>query len=241
MALVPDNKMVLCDFNNNQVKLVDLKSGRLVSSLRLSAQPWDMCAIPGRKVAVTLPFKDEIQVISTQEQLQLTTCLKTRLECKGISYWQDTLIVTFRDGVVQKMDMRGNVVMEIDNTKAEYELCPLYVTVDNKGSALYVSDAGEDTITKMDLTIKEVAKIENKAIEEPRGMFPLDDHHLLVCSFDSHSVVLVNTETQEVRELIGPDQGIRWPYCVSYSAELGKLYITQVGNYVKVFDMKYSL
>jgi len=244
MALVPDKKMVLCDCNNKSVKLLDLESGHLVSSLRLSSPPWDVCAIPGQQVAVTLPDEGKIQVVSTQRQLTLTTRIKTRQGCRGIRYWQDTLIVTFSEGTVLVIDLKGNVVMEMDNTNAGYLLfkCPLYVTVDYKGSTLYVSDGVKNTITKMDLTLKVVATIKNKTIRAPHGMFPLDDHHLLVCSFGSHNVVLLNTETQEERVVLGPGQGILWPRCVSYSAELGKLYVTCYRcDSVKVFAMRIAL
>jgi len=241
MVLVPDKKMVLCDFHNYSVKLVNLESGCLVSSLRLSSQPWDVCAIPGQQVAVTLPCEGMIQVISTHGQLTLTSRIKTRNDCRGIRYWQDTLIVTFSEGSVNVMDMKGNVVRELDNTNAGYQLFqhPLYVSVDNKGSALYVSDVNKNTITKMDRTLKVVATVENEAINGPRGMFPLDDHHLLVCGYRSHNVVLVNTETREVRVVLSRDQGIKRPVCVSYSQELGKLYVTCLDcDSVKVFAMR---
>ena len=233
--------MVLCDFDNHSVKLVNLESNRLVSSLRLSSRPWDVCEIPGQQVAVTLPCEGKIQVISTHGQLTLTSRIKTRNDCRGIRYWQNTLIVTFSDGSVRIMDRKGNVVREMDNTKAGYQLfkCPLYVTVDNKGSALYVSNEGKNTITKTDLTLKAVATIENKAIRAPYGMFPLDDHHLLVCGHSSHNVMLVNTETQEVRVVLSRDQGIQAPVCVSYSQELRKLYVTSYScDSVKVFAMR---
>jgi len=244
MSLVPDNKMVLCDWFNCSMKLVDLESKHLVSSFHLSAAPWDVCAIPGRKVAVTLPDKGRILVISTQGQLTLTARIKTRQGCRGIQYWQDTIIVTFSEGTVLVMDMKGNVVRELDNENAGYQLfqCPLYVTVDNKGSALYVSDVNKHTITKMDLALKVVATVENKAINGPFAMFPLDDHHLLVCGYRSHNVVLVNTETREERVVLGPDQGIQWPVCVICSPEVGKFYVTCFGcDSVKVFAMRHWL
>jgi len=241
MVLVPDKKMVLCDFHNYSVKLVNLESGCLVSSLRLSSQPWNVCEIPGQQVAVTL-IDGWIQVISTQGQLTLTSRIKTRYDCRGIRYWQDTLIVTFYDGTMRVMDMKGNVVRELDNKNAGYQLfqCPLYVTVDNKGSALYVSDDGKNTITKMDITLKVLATIENEAIRAPNGMLPLDDHHLLVCGYGSNNVMLVNTEIQEESVVLGPDQEIEQPACVSYSKELGKLFVTcSECDSVKVFAMRH--
>jgi len=233
--------MVLCDWPNDSVKLVDLVAGRLVSCRRLLSAPWDVCAIPGNKVAVTCPLDGNIQISSTLPQLRFTEYIKTRRECRGIRYWLSRLIVTFYGGSVQILDMWGNVLKEIDNKKSGYQLfeTPLYLTLDiNEGSALYVSDNGKSTIIKMDLSLEVVAKIENEVFKAPGAMFPLDDHHLLVCAYGSHNVVLVNTETQDVRELLGPGQGIKKPRCVSYSAVLRKLYVTyEFCDSVKVFNM----
>ncbi|XP_052800973.1 protein wech-like [Mya arenaria] len=52
LAFLPGDRFLLVDCNNTSVKLVDTKSNKVVSQLKLSSSPWDLCLLPGDKAAV---------------------------------------------------------------------------------------------------------------------------------------------------------------------------------------------
>lgn len=229
--------MVLCDSYNDSIKRVDLKSCLLDSTVRLSSSPWEVCAIPGEQVVITLPHKGRLQLVSTHGHLKLTKRLKTKDGCRGICYCQDKLIVSFDDGTVQIMDIKGNVTREMKNDLSLFQ-SPWHIKVNDRDPILYISDNDTDTITKMDLELNVVAKIKNTAlIEQPLSMCPLDENHLLVVVDGSYTVILLNTETQKISVLLDEEQGIRCPHCVCYSPETKQIFVTCLGNAVSVFGV----
>jgi len=240
MALLSDKRMIVCDFQNASVKLLDLKFGRLVSSFCLSSNPWDVCILPEQHAAVTLPEEGKIQILTTKENIALVTSIKSKASCRGICFWENRLLLTFLDGTLQMIDLNGKVIREVEMFE-----WPGYVTIIEKEPALFVSDGSMNSITKLDLQFNILATIKNKALMRPRAIVPVDDRHLLVCGRGSKKLLLLNTETHEMEILLGPNEDNLCAQCVCYSRELGKLYLTCIedGNAgvcdsVKVFDVK---
>jgi len=62
MCLVSDDRIVVIDFSNSSVKLVDVIAGRVLDQLKLQHQPWGVCRMSGDRVAVTLPDAHGIMV-----------------------------------------------------------------------------------------------------------------------------------------------------------------------------------
>jgi len=190
-------------------------------------------------------------MIKTNPNIELTRTIQTTGSCRGISFWQNTFIVTIgyddRRGVAI-LDIDGQVLKAIFNDLKGRPLFkrPHYVSVGGLKPTLYVSDRKLNTLTKLDLSLRVLQTLTLGAIEHPYAMFQHDDKHLLVCSAGRDNVVMLNTETEQVRDLLGPDATIHEPICACYSHELGKLYMTCWGqdeesgscNAVIVFDVK---
>jgi len=247
MALLSDKRMIACDFENASVKVFDLKLGRLESGFRLSSNPWDVCLLPEHHAAVTLPKEGKIQILKTKENIALVTSIKTRALCRGICFLEIKFVLTFGDGTLQMIDLKGKVIQEVKTDEFKQQLFgwPGYVTIIGKEPALFVSDGTRSSLTKLDLQFNILATTKNEAFSKLRGIVPVDECHLLVCSRESKKLFLLNTETQEMQVLLGPDQTEFRPQCVCYSGELKKLYVACIedGNAgvcdsVKVFDVK---
>jgi len=245
MGLVPNNRMILCDSNNQSVKILDLKSCRLVSTVRVSSPPYDVCAIPEQRFAVSLPNEGKIQKIIIQGGLALTTSFKTRNNCRGIRNVRNTLVVTYWEcNGLEILDLDGQVLKQIQSDEHGQPLfvTPFYVAVDRLGRNIYVSDHNRNTITKLDLELNVLHTFVKKPIKGPRSMFAVDDCHLLVCCRDNDKILLLNTETEEVHIFLGVDHGIVSPQYVCYSSDLKTVFVTciserpDVRNTVKVFS-----
>jgi len=249
MALLPDKRMVLCDSENNSLKLVNLESNILVDSLHLSSRPHAVCGIPESCVAVTLPMVHKIQIFSTQPNIEMTKIIETSGSCQGITFWQDTFIVTNKKGNKRSlavMDIDGHVSTEVVNDTQGRPLIkgPSYVSVGGLTPTLHVSDKKHSSVTKMDLQLTIRDRIALHSSARPNAMFQLDDNQLLVCSGTLSGIhdklVLLNSETGESRIII---DGVHGLMCAGYSEELEKLYVScleyelsDVRNSVLVFD-----
>ena len=173
-----------------------------------------------------------------------TSSINVRRPCKGIVFWQDTLIVTYAEGGMGVFNLTGGLVREVFcNGDKQLFYRPSYVAVSDIGPALFVTDQDKHTVNKMGIDQLNVEKtFKHKSIVGPRYVVPVDTCHVLVCGEESNNLALLNTETHDVRVLLGPDQGIQKPICVAYSAESEKLYIACKGdgkacNPVKVFGV----
>jgi len=241
--------MIACDSRNASVKVVDLKLGRLESSFCLPSNPWDVCLLPDHHAAVTLPDEGKIQILKTKENIALVTSIKTRYSCRGICFWENKFVLTFLDGTLQMIDLKGKVIQEVKTYAFQQRQsgCPGYITILGKKPALFVTNGDMSSLTKLDLHFNILATIKNKAFSSLRAIVPVDECHLLVCNRESYGynkLFLLNTETQEMCVLLGPDQADLRPQCVCYSRELKKLYVACIDgnagdcNFVKVFDVK---
>ena len=62
ICLVSDDRIVVVDYNNESVKLLEVTTGRVLHQLQLQDQPYGVCRMSGDRVAVTLPYDDMLQV-----------------------------------------------------------------------------------------------------------------------------------------------------------------------------------
>jgi len=233
MALVEHNRIILCDNNNQSVKILDLLSCRRISTVRVSSKPYDVCAIPKQQFAISLPNEGKIQMIKIQGSLALTTSFKTRNNCRGIRNVRNTLVVTYWDGNgLEILDLDGQVLKQIqsDENGQPLILTPFYVAVDRLGRNIYVSDHHRNTITKLDLELNVLHTFVNQAIKGPRSMFAVDECHLLVCSRENDKILLLNTETEEVHTFLGVEHGVQSPQYVCYSSDLETVFVTCISE-----------
>ena len=247
MAQLPGNMMALCDWTS--LKLVDLETGQVTSSVQLSSWPHDVCAVPDNQAAVTLPLEGKIQLVDTRAGILITTKIPIRMCCKGICFFQDTFVVSYYGYAqckVEIVDMTGKVLKEIEKDEAGQTLfsLPLYVAVDEVNGSVFVANASRNSITMINAEFKVIKTIVNKSLQQPRSMVLVDNKHLLVCCEGSNNLVLLNTEKQACRVLLDSDQDIFMPTCATYNSGLGKLFVacrakkSNEGCLVKVFSVE---
>ncbi|XP_052809451.1 receptor-type tyrosine-protein phosphatase alpha-like [Mya arenaria] len=93
MLLLPMNRLLLTDYHNETVKLVDLETSRLVSQVRVPGGPCDMCLLPGDRVAVSLT-SGKIQFLETRGEIALGANIRVDSDSRGNGYHNDRLILS---------------------------------------------------------------------------------------------------------------------------------------------------
>ncbi|KAH3879574.1 hypothetical protein DPMN_003477 [Dreissena polymorpha] len=97
ICALPDGQVLVADFNNNKVKLLN-QQYQVVSHWDVNARPFDICLITPSEVAVALNNGNihEVQFI-TVNQGKLVSGRKFQLqhECRGICHHQGDLFVAF--------------------------------------------------------------------------------------------------------------------------------------------------
>ncbi|XP_052781549.1 E3 ubiquitin-protein ligase TRIM33-like [Mya arenaria] len=250
MTLLTGDSLILVDHNNHSLKLVDTKNKKLVSQVKLPGVPWDLCHLPGNRTAVTLPGLKKIQFVSTQGNVTLQDVVKVDGQCHGIDFCDDNLIVCFADpGKVVLMDMKGKVKKSADKDSSGEPLFqyPYHLTVTRESQnppVIYVSDRGTNTITKLSISLEVLHTYQDPILEFPRGLTAVGDNQLLVCGRDSNNILLLDTLTGKITQLLGKKEGIESLYSVAYCSQKKMMFVTcwhrnrpEFENFVKVFNL----
>ncbi|XP_052781164.1 uncharacterized protein LOC128217807 isoform X2 [Mya arenaria] len=250
VTLLPGDRLLLADLNNNLLKVVDTESNKLVSQVKLPGQPWDLCLLPGDRAAVTLPWKKKIQFVCTQGNVTLQDIVEVDGYCHGIDFCDDNMIVSFTyPGFVVLMDMKGKVKKSVDNDSSGKPLFkyPCYLTVTSESQTppvIYVSDWFTHTITKLSISLEVLQSYHDPILESPRGLTAVGDNQLVVCGEDSDNILLLDTLTGKITQLLGKEEGIEKPCSVAYCPLKKMLFVTcypydrpDSDNFVKVFNL----
>ncbi|XP_052778794.1 uncharacterized protein LOC128216264 [Mya arenaria] len=250
LALLPGGRLLLIDRDNTSVKMVDTNSNKLVSQIKLSSWPWDLCLLPGDKAAVTLPMEGDIQFVSTKGEVTLQGIIKVGVQCRGIDFCDDNLIVSFiAQGKVVLMDVNGTFRKSVDKDRNGTPLfhCPYFLTVtrDGRTPAIYVSDSDTSIITKLSISLEVLQTFKDPSLTEPYGLSIVGDNQLLVCWRESNNIVLLDTSTGKITQLLGKVEGIERPYSVANCKTQKRMFVTcspkdrpELENYVQVFNME---
>ncbi|XP_052778865.1 uncharacterized protein LOC128216347 [Mya arenaria] len=249
VALLSVDKLLLVDRYNYSLKLVDTNNNKVVSQVKLSSEPWGMCLLPGDRAAVTLPMEGKIQLVSAQGNITLQDIVKVGGQCHGIDFCDDNLIVSFTSPAkVMLIDMKGKVKKSVNKNSSGKPLfqLPLYLTVTRESPtpATYVSDSGTNTITKLSISLEVLQSYQDPTLTSPQGLTAVGDIQLLICGRYSNNILLLDTLTGEITQLLGKGKGkgIERPYSVAYCSLKKMMFVTcstlkrlELKNYVKVF------
>ncbi|KAL3855497.1 hypothetical protein ACJMK2_014705 [Sinanodonta woodiana] len=85
VTFLQGDRVMLTDFNNKRVLLLN-STYQYLSRLTLQQQPWDICAVDQKVVAVSLPKLKTLQFLSVVNMtIKPSRTVQTRYECYGIS------------------------------------------------------------------------------------------------------------------------------------------------------------
>ncbi|XP_052780354.1 E3 ubiquitin-protein ligase TRIM33-like [Mya arenaria] len=249
MTILSRGRLLLADCHNCSVKLVDTTTNKMVSQVKLPGQPWDMCLLPGDRAAVTLPLKNKIQFVSTQGNVTLLDRVKVDGYCYGIDFCDDYLVVSFCPGKVVLMNMKGKVKKSLYKYNSGEPLFqnPCYLTVTRESltpPVIYVPDWSTNTITKLSISLEVLHTYQDPILKSPRGMTAVGDNQLLVCGMDSYNILLLDTLTGKITQLLGREEGIESPRILAYCSQKKMMFVTcsrykrpELENFVKVFNL----
>ncbi|XP_052778831.1 uncharacterized protein LOC128216305 [Mya arenaria] len=239
VARLPGDRLLLTDFNNLSVKLVNTETNTMLSQVKLPDQPWDLCLLPGDRAAVTLPCEWKIQFLSTKGEVSLQDIVAVGGRCYGIDFCDDNLIVSFfYPGKVVLMDMKGKKSVDKDSSSKSLFINSEYLTVTRESHrpSIYVSD-WSDTITMLSTSLQVLKTFKDAALTGPRGLTAVGDNQLLVC--DNNTIMFLDTSTGKITQLMGNGDGIEKSYSVAYCLLKKWMFVTCYENdFVKVFKVK---
>ena len=222
---MPDGNIILCDWVNLNVKLLD-KSFTPQDSLRLQHYPWNISMINDTTIITTLPDQpgQKLQFVELTPSLTLGRALQLDKQCYGAwVHGRDIYVTCHRgghgcEGEMRILDENGKLRKRLgvnqDNTFMFAR--PYYITVSAKSKNIFVSDANQNTLTclKTDGTI--IFQYKDPELQGPMGVAVDEQDNVIVCGADSNNIHIVTNDGKKHSVFLTSKDGISNPHSVAY-------------------------
>ena len=223
-VFMPGDRVVLCDRYNYKLKLLD-NSFKLQASLDLPRGAWDISVVNDTTVIITLPDKKQLQYIEVAPRLKIGRVLQLDKPCWGVQVVGRDIYVTCHsnvsgdnDGEVRILDNNGNLKkrLGVNQDKTFMFKFPYYLSVSVKSYKIYVSDAGQDSVTclKSDGTV--IFQYNDPELSTPSGLCVDDEDNVIVCGWKCHNIHVVTAAGKKSSVILTNKDGIKYPRCVAY-------------------------
>ncbi|XP_060579880.1 uncharacterized protein LOC132736706 [Ruditapes philippinarum] len=253
IAMISDTRMLVADYNNKTIKMINADTGKLISRKALSSAPYDVLKLPDNKLKVAIPSEKCIQMMSYNDRkLLLDHKIDIEGECKCVAYSQGKLVVGCGSstGKLVILDTTGNITQVFDTPGLLDSPQKIVISSDEK--FMYVSNykgtyAGK--CIKIDWHGTVVHMYEKRKHVFPKGIQELEDGTLLVCY--SNNQIIRLSSTFKKCEVVGLEKAdLYYPNSVAYSEKDHRLFISSSdlwynnrnnrNNTITVFNVRWT-
>jgi len=218
------------------LRLVDSQNGGVVAKASLTAKPFRVCLLRDGRAVVTFPTEKRIKVIRIAgDNLSLDRYVDLNGGVVGIAACDNHLVVSYEHPCrVEKITMEGKVTHELNNQTSGKELfkCPRFIAI-SETEYIFISDSGTNIITQLDKNLQVVQTFTNHLMESPAGIVSVNTTQLLVSGWNSHNILVLDTNTGSMTTLMGQAEKIHKPGAVAWCPASKTLYICPALTLVK--------
>ena len=241
-TFMPNGDVVLCDWSNHYVILL---SGTFTTkdSLHLDNNPRDVSPVNSNTVMVTLPDKNQLQLIQVMPSLKIDRSINVDRECWGVQVVDDLIYVTCHNnpgvGEVLILDMNGTVTRRLGqlDKKPPMFSSPHYITVCPSSRKMFVSDEDTATVSCLLSGGTVVNQYKDKDLKNPAGVCVDRGGNAIVCGWYSDNVQVIRADGTKCCTLLTSQDGVSRPYSVAYRESDKTLILGCHNNHLLVYKM----
>jgi len=239
LAAVSPDMLLVSNYSKQCVQLLDCLKGNVVSEVQLQDYPYRACLTDSNTAAVQLKGR-RIQMIKVKDNtLTKGRELTVSEDVYGLTSSRNSLVVSYQSRPwLEVISMEGKVLHQLDKSgKSQHFKDPLFMCT-TPGGSVFISDYGTDTITKVDAQLNILQTFTSPLLQWPRGITAVTEDEILVCSQGNNSLMLLQPSTDTMSTLLGEDDGIRYPYSLTYCPDQKKVYVaTSYPDTIKVYQV----
>ena len=247
-AFLPSGELILCDFRNKKIKLLD-KNLQMKESIDVPGRPLDVAPVNQHQVIVT--FRDEkyLQFIQVTPSLALGHKVDLGMECCGVAVSRESIYISLVDSGECKIgiyDLTGKQKLMIgpynyNDGKILFKQ-PYYIDVWND-EKIFVSDvdvkSNTSTVYCLESNGNVLSTISNPSFKRCLELSVDENENLLLCDMESNKIFLITKDGKEVREFLTEKDGLHKPYTTSFRRSDGTLVVgCRDHNDILVFTLK---
>ena len=220
-CVMSDGQAVLCDINNDQIKLLD-SSYKLIGNLKLPARPYDISVLNDTDVIITLPHKRQLLIVSVTSQLRIIRTIQLDKACWGVDVSGGEIYITCGEseqGEIRILDMSCNEMRRISLSRvmATYMIKnPWYIAVSAFSGKIFITDLETETLTCLTSDGQLVYQYEEQRLGYPGGILVDSADNVLLCHSDSHTIVVITPDGRKHDTLLSDKDGIKCPVALVY-------------------------
>lgn len=243
-TLMPDGRLVLVDYNNKKLKVLD-SDFKLMSDFRTDGASFDAATMSDHHVAVTVPKEKRIHFLSLQDGMKSCDSIQTRLECWGIDCMDDKLVtVTNSDEhMILFLNRKGTELISCSLGSQDTNMkWPISVCVESKDK-IYVScqgDGDSQDVSGCLVTVDSTAQVRSMymdpGLRKPTSCTKDEDGNIFLCGLSSANVHLIQKSGDRLGQVIS---GLSKPIHLKYYNDSSSLLVMErFCNEVLVYQMQ---
>ena len=220
-CFMPSGDLVLCDFNNSKLKLLD-RTFKVKDSLSLNDRPWSLYVNDNSNVIVTIPRSKQLQYVQLVPHMKAGRVIQLDKKCWNVAVAGNEIYVSCHnapgEGEVRVLDLSGNFKRQLGvNNDGSYQFqSPNYLTVSTTGKKIFVSDYSTSIISCMTPDGNIIYQYKDDDLRSPEGLFVDAGDNIFVCGRHSDNVQVITADGRKYGALISANDGIRYPNSIAF-------------------------
>ena len=222
-CVMSDGQVVLCDWNNYQIKLLD-SSYKLIGNLKLPTKPADISVLNDTDVIITIPGEGQLLIVSVTSQLRIIRTIQLDKPCWGVDVSGGKIYITCEEseqGEITILDMSCNERRRISLSR-KMGTCvvktPRYIAVSAFSGKIFITDLETLTLTCLTSDRQLVYQYKEQRLGCPGGILVDSADNVLLCYYDSHTIFVITPDGRKHGTLLSHKDCIEYPLTLAYRA-----------------------
>ena len=244
-TFMPNGDVVLCDWNNSNIKLLS-DTFTIKDRLQLYSEPWDVSPVSSSSAVITLPDKNQLQFIQVMPSLKkLDRSINVGSRCFGVQVVEDLIYVTCHispeEGEVIVLDMNGTITHRLGHPDKKPSMfsSPYYITVCPSTRKIFITDGDTATVSCLLSDVTVVYQYKDAELSRSRGVVVDGGGNVIVCGDDSHNVQVIKADGTKCCTLLTSQDRVSDPFSVAYRQSDNTIIVgCYDNNNILVYKMK---
>ena len=225
-AVMPNDYIVLCDYQNDKIKKIKLlaRSTNIVECLLLSS-PWDVSVLDTNNIVVTSPENKKLHYVQVQSRMKAGRGRAVQLDqkCWGVEVSRVKIYITCHndpgEAEVRVLDLNGNQQRRLGSSRYQTVMFnrPYHCTFNRTGENIFVSN-WDTNVFCMAVDGHIIFEYKDSDMKLPRSLYCDSEDNLMVCGSASNKVQIITANGNRGRTFLSSKDGLKFSESIIYTA-----------------------